>query len=205
MNKEEYNRLSIPYQFLTRRFYDRQTYHYEGFYKCFNPEHYIVKGEHLEVLQNFTDLSFREIYTEEHIQEHYFGDEYLNSKLVKIEEKKVCINSELGQVFLYLLVSKLQKGIEQYLNLIADLQNEYKGLVRTKEDGNIVEARIYLLDDLKHRFEEIENYPLVFHLLAQTNSGFLTRDRYDIVEINLRKIKGLLKTVKYFDFSKVEL
>ena len=175
------------------------------FYKCYNPKYYGVRDNHLETLKHFTDLSFRDLYTAEHIAEHHFGDNYLDSKLVKIEEERICLLAELGHVFLYLIVSKLKNGIGQYLELISQLQVEYKGLVRTKEDGKIVVMGIYLIEDLIYRFEQIENYRFIFHLLAKTNSGFLMRDWDNNVEINISRISGLLETVEHFDFSKVEL
>ncbi|WP_204346631.1 hypothetical protein [Psychroserpens algicola] len=203
MTSEEYDRLSIPYQVLTKRFYENQTYYNDGFYRCYNPKHYIVRDKHLEQLKRFTELSYRDIYTEEYINAYPFGDTYLDSKLVKIEEKRVCLSTELGQVFLYLLVSKLKKGITQYVELIKKLQDERKGLIKSKNDGNTVVIPIFFLESIKGQFEIIDNYKFVFHLLAKTNSGFLMRDWNSNIEVNLNRISGLLDSVKNFDFSKI--
>ncbi|WP_417860454.1 hypothetical protein [Winogradskyella sediminis] len=205
MTNEEYNQISIPYQVLTKRFDHNQNYYFDNFYKCYNPKHYIVKDENLETLKKFENLTPRDIYTKEHILAHPYGDKYLDSKLVVIEEKRICILSELGQVFLYLLVSKFENGINQFLELVEQLQTEFPGLIRTKEDEKVVVMGNYLFDDLNYRFEQIENYDLIFHLFGKTNSGLLMQDWNKNIEIHKTKIKGLLDTLKIFDFSKVEL
>ena len=205
MTSEEYDKLSIPYQVLTKRFYERQAYYYDGYYKCYNPKYHIVRDEHLELLKKFENLSYRDIYTDEYINSHLFGDVYLDSKLVKIEEERICLSTELGQVFLYLLVSKLENGITQYIQLIKELQDERKGLIRTKNDGNTVIIPIDFLENIQYLFDNIDNYKFVFHLLAKTNSGFLTRDWSNNVEVNLNRISGLLKSVKNFNFSDCDI
>lgn len=205
MTNEHYNQISIPYQVLTKRFDPNQNYYFDNFYKCYNPKHYIVRDENLETLKKFENLTPRDIYTEEHLLAHPFGDKYLDSKLVVIEDKRICVLSELGQVFLYLLVSKFEKGINQFLVLVEKLQAEFPGLIRTKEDEKVVVMGNYLFDDLNYRFEQIENYGLIFHLFGKTNSGLLMQDWNKNIEIHKNKIKGLLDTLKIFDFSKVEL
>ncbi|MCW5518483.1 hypothetical protein J1N09_01440 [Aureitalea sp. L0-47] len=205
MTKEQYNKVCLLYQALTRRFDLSQNFYYDGFYKCFNPKHYAVRGENLETLKHFENLTFRDIYTDEHLAEHHFGDNYLDSKLVVVEEERICVIAELGQVFLYLLVSKLKNGIEQFLELVDKLQKEHKYLIRLEEDGRIMKMKTYLFDEFNGLFEQLENYGFVFHLLGKTNSSFLMQDWNNNIEIHLNRIRGLLKNVNSFDFSNVEL
>lgn len=205
MTYEQYHQICIPYQVLTKRFDPNQNYYFNNFYKCFNPKHYIVRDENLQTLKKFENLTPRDIYTEEYILTHPFGDRYLDSRLVVIEDKRICILSELGQVFLYLIVSKMDNEINQFLELVEVLKAEFPGLIRTKDDEKVVVMGNYLFDELNYRFEQIENYGLIFHLFGKTNSGLLMQDWNKNIEIHITKIKGLLDTLKNFDFSKVEL
>ncbi|MEO9513240.1 MAG: hypothetical protein ABJN84_13610 [Flavobacteriaceae bacterium] len=205
MTNEQYNQVCNLYQTLTQRFDLSKNYGYDGFYKCFNSKHYAVRGENLETLKHFENLTFRDIYTKEHLLAHHFGDNYLDSKLVVIEEKRICVIAELGQAFLYLLVSKLNNGIEQFLELVNKLQTEHKYLIRIEEDGRLIRMKSYLFNEFNSLFEQIENYHFIFHLLGKTNSSFLMQDWNNNIEIDLNRINGLLKSVNVFDFSQVTL
>jgi len=205
MKNKEYNRISLPYQFLTKRFDLNQTYTYEEFHKCYNPKHYGVKGENLEVLRNFETIMFKQLFTEKHLKENSYSTQYLDSLLIKIEEKRICVHMELGQIFLYLLISKFEKGINQFLLLIDKLLKEHKGLIRLKDDNTKVIMNIDVFNSFNEQFEQIENYSLIFHLFAMTNSGYIMRDWNGNVEIYIRRINKLLETLKIFDFSKIEL
>lgn len=112
MTPPEYDKISLLYQFLTKRFDVSQNYEYNRFYKCYNSKHYGVREENLITLKQFENLSYQEILTIEYIKSKTFGEEYLNSKLLRIEKNRVCVHNELGQVFLYLLVSKLEIPIQ---------------------------------------------------------------------------------------------
>ena len=205
MTNDEYNKVCNLYQALTQRFDFSQNYGFDGFYKCFNPKHYAVRGENLETLKEIADLTFRDIYTEEHIANNHFGDNYLDSKFVVIEEKRICVIAELGHVFLYLLVSKLENGIKGFLELAHKLQSEHKYLIKLENENRTMRMKTYLFDEFNGQFEQIENYGFVFHLLGKTNSNFLMQDWNNNIEIHLNRISGLFKTLKGFDFSKIEL
>ena len=187
------------------RFNENQHFYYEDYYKCFHPDYYIVRGEHLETLKHFENLSFKDLFTEERIKKFHYGNKYLNSKLVKIEEKRVCILAELGQTFLYLLASKLTKGIEQFLELLNTMYKEEKGLVRIAEEGRIMKMYFVSFERMSSRFEQIENFNFILHLLGKTNSGFIMQDWNKNIEFHIKKIEGLLENLKLYDFSKVTL
>lgn len=205
MTKEEYNRISIVYQFLTKRFDFSQTYQYDGFYRCFDTNHYGVSGENLEVLRHFENLNLRHIYSAEHIASVQYGDNYLNANLLVIEENRVCVHSELGFIFLYILVYKLQDGIKSFIELMYTLKEKYVGLIRTNEDKRIFKMKVYLYDDFIPQFESIENYKFIFHLFAKTNSNYMNRNWSNEVEVDMYKIEKLIKTLKMFNFENVEM
>ena len=88
--------------------------------------------------------------------------------------------------------------------MVEHLQAKYPGLIRSKNDEKVIVMGTYLFDDLNNRFEQIENYGLIFHLFGKTNSGLLMQDWSSNIEIHVNKINRLLETVNIFDFSKVE-
>lgn len=205
MTNEEYNRISMVYQFLTKRFDFSQTYQYDGFYRCFDVNHYGVSGQNLEVLKHFENLNLRHIYTTEHIASTQYSDEYLNANLLVIEENRVCVHSELGFIFLYILVYKLQNEIKSFLKLMYILKEKHTGLIRTSEDQRVFKMKVYLYDDFIPQFESIENYRYIFHLFAKTNSDFMVRNWNNEVEINMNKIEKLIETLKRFNFENIDM
>ena len=84
MTNEQYNQICAPYQVLTKKFDYNQNYYFDGYYKCYNPKHYIVRDENLKTLKCFENLTLRDIYTKEYLLAHPFGDKYLDAKLVVV-------------------------------------------------------------------------------------------------------------------------
>jgi hypothetical protein len=64
---------------------------------------------------------------------------------------------------------KLMIGIEQFVKLVFKLIAEYPSSTQTKYNGDVILMKVHLLCDLKSKFDEIEDYKLIFHLFAQTN------------------------------------
>lgn len=205
MTAEEYNRICLVYQFLTKRFNRSQIYQYDGFYRCYDPKYYRVRQEKLQTLKHFENLTLRHIYTGEYLASRPFGEEYINTNLVVVDEDKVCIHTELGYIFLYTLVYKLQDGISSFIALMHNLNETYRGLIKTTEDKKIFKMKVYLYDDFIPQFESIENYRLIFHLFAQTNSNFMVRNWENEVEVNIHKIEELLETLKIFNFQNLDM
>ena len=206
MNNNEYDKISLAYQFLTNRFDVRQNYHYSNYYRCYDSNYYGVKGDRLETLKCFENLTLRDIYKKEHIESNYYGEEYLDSKLVVVKENQVCILSELGQVFLYLLVSQLEIGIKQFQALLLELNKEHKGFFRLEDDGKKMVVDVNMFEnEFKNQFEQIENYKYIIHLFGKTNSGFIMLNWNNYLEIHLNKINELLNSLDVFDFSKIDL
>lgn len=205
MTTKEYDRISLLYQFLTKRFHVNQNYQYDGYYKCYNPKYYGVREENLQTLEHFENLSYKDMFTEEYIKSKPFGEEYLNAKLVKIEEKRICVQTELGQILLYLLVSKLENSIKEFLSFLDSLKEQKLGLIKEREESKMYIIRLNDFNKLKPDLEKIKNFRFTFHLLAKTNSGFILRDWNENLEIHINKINDLVATLKNFDFTKVEL
>jgi hypothetical protein len=96
-------------------------------------------------------------------------------------------------------------GIEQFVKLVYKLGAEYPSLTRTKYNGDVILMKVHLLDDLKSRFDEIEDYKLIFYLFAETNSSYIIKNSKNDIEIKIYEISELLSTIKIYDFSKLEL
>lgn len=88
MTIEEYNRICIVYQFLTKRFDISQFYSYDGFYKCYDPNYYGVRGENRDALEHFENLNLRHVYNAEHITSRPYGENYINSNLVIVNRQQ---------------------------------------------------------------------------------------------------------------------
>lgn len=205
MTSKEYDRISLLYQFLTKRFHVNQDYQYDGYYKCYNPKYYGVREENLQTLEHFENLSYKDLFTKGYINSKPFGEDYLNAKLVKIEEKRICAQTELGQILLYLLVSKLENSIKEFLSFLESLKEKKLGLIKEREEGKMYIISLNDFNRLQPVLEKIENFRFTFHLLAKTNSGFILRDWNENLEIHINKINDLIVTLKNFDFTKVEL
>jgi hypothetical protein len=78
---------------------------------------------------------FKQLFTEKYIKENSYSNQYLDSILVKIEEERICVHLELGQIFLYLLISKFEKGINQFLLLIDKLLKDSSDNIVTNSIG----------------------------------------------------------------------
>lgn len=206
MTTKEYDNLSLAYQFLTKRFDMRQDYYYNNFYRCYDSNCYGVREERLETLKCFENLTFRDLYKNEHIDSHYYGDNYLDAKVVVIKDNQVCILPELGQVIFYILISKLEIGIRQFQKLLLDLSKNDTTSFRQENNGEKIIVDINLLENVyKNQFENIENYKFIIHLFGKTNSGIIMLKWNYELEINLSIINTLLDTLTIFDFSKVDL
>ena len=204
MNQEEYNKICLLYQVLTKRFDFNQNYNYEKWNKCYNPEFYGVKNEYLEVLKRFEDLTLRNLYTTEYINSTPFSDEYLDDILVKISDDKVCVHSELGLVTLYFLIYRLQEGINSFLQLLESIKNQYVGFIKTDNDNRIYKIKVYIYDDFIPQFENIKDFKLIFHLFSRTNSNYILLNWNNEVEIDVFKINKTLEGLLNFNFKNLD-
>ncbi|KIA82424.1 hypothetical protein [Flavobacterium sp. AED] len=204
MGQEEYNKICLLYQVLTKRFDFNQNYNYDKWYKCYNIEFYGVKGNYLEVLKRFEDLTLRHIYTLEYISSVPFSDEYLDDILVKISGDKVGVHPELGLVTLYFLIYRLQEGISNFLLLLETIKNQYVGFIKTDYDNRIYKMKFYAYDEFIPQFENIKDFKLMFHLFSKTNSNYMSLNWNNEVEIDVFKINKTLESLQNFNFKNLD-
>lgn len=205
MKIEEYNRISMLYQTLTRRFDIPRNYQYEGIYHSYNPDQYAVKGENLQTLRCFEHLTLRHILNPDYINDHLYSDVYLDSELLIIDENKIKVHGELGQILFYILISKLEPSIKSFIDLLNHLKNNHKGFIRSDDEDRIYKMKVYTYDDFVVQFEAIENYKFVYHLFGKTDSLLMMRNWDNEIEINVADINKILETVKKFNFQNVDL
>ncbi|WP_294963593.1 hypothetical protein [uncultured Flavobacterium sp.] len=205
MTSQEYNKISKVYQCLTQRFDQSRNYQYDRFYKVYNSQCYIVEGENLEALKHFENLTLRHVYTGEYLESQHFGEDYKNSSLLVVEDGKVLVHAELGFIFLYILIFKMQEGIRKFLDLINELKDRHTGLIRSSDDGRILKMKVYLYDEFIPQFEAIPDFNLIFHLFALTNSNFMERNWDNEVEVYVDKIRKTLETLKIFNFDNINM
>ncbi len=202
VNKKIYNRFSIPYQILTNRFISQRNYSSSGFYKCFGKENHIAKEEYLEPLRIFEGVKLKEVYIPKHIEEISFSESFLDAELIKITETKACFHKEFEHVLFYFIISMVKNEIEEYLKLLLNLQKNNQNAIKITEEGDFI-AQSFFWDSLTPKFRSIENYDIIFHFLARSNTAFFSRDSFGKIEIKLGRIKKILETVQCFDFSKI--
>jgi len=204
MNIDEYNKICRVYQSLTKRFDNYQNYFFNGNYIVFDSEFYVVR-ENLDILRKFENLTIRHIYGADYIKSKPFGDSYLDSKLVVIEENKVMVNSEMGYILFYILIYKLAKGLEDFKKIISTLDTKYSGHISIEKETKTYKMSIGTYDKILAEFEKSEDLKLIVHLFSRTNSNFIVQNWNSQIEINMAKIEALSDTVKIFDFSNIQL
>lgn len=204
MNHEEYNKICLLYQVLTKRFDFNQNYNYDKWYKCYNADFYGVKNGCLEVLKRFEDLTLRRIYTPEYVSSVPFSDEYLDDILVKISDDKVLVLSELGLVILYFLIYRLQEGINNFLQLLESIKNQYIGFIKIDADDRIYRMKGYIYHEFIPQFENIKDFKLMFHLFSKTNSNYMSLNWNNEVEIDVFKINKTLESLQNFNFKNLD-
>lgn len=204
MSTEEYNRLCLLYQVLTKRFDLVQEYSYDRWFKCYNPNFYGVKGQYLETLTRFQELTLRHIYSENYIQSQHFSNEYLDDLVIKVGESKICVHSELGLVILHLLFYKLQIGINQFITLLDNILENSSGLIKTDEEKRVYKMKLYSYDEYIKQFENIQDYGFIFHLFGRTNSSYMTLNWNNEIEIDVFRIKQAILRLVNFNFENLE-
>jgi len=204
MTTEEYNKLSLLYQVLTKRFDLVQEYSYDRWFKCYNPNFYGVKGQYLETLKRFQQLTLRHIYKGNYIQSQNFSDEYLDDLVIRVEEHQICVHSELGLVILHILFYKLQTGIYQFITLLDIILEKSPALIKTDKEKRVYKLKLYTYDEYIQQFQNIQDYSFIFHLFGRTNSSYMTIDWNNEIEIDVFRIKQALMRLSNFNFENLE-
>lgn len=204
MSTDEYNRICMLYQVFTKRFDLVQEYSYDRWFKCYNSNFYGVRGQNLETLSRFKELTLRHIYSGNYIQSQHFSDEYLDDLVVKVGENKVCVHSELGLVILHLLFYKLQTGINQFVNLLDIILENSPSLIKTDEEKRVYKMKLYSYDEYLPQFQNIQDYGFIFHLFGRTNSSYMTLNWNNEIEIDVFRIKQALLRLANFNFENLQ-
>lgn len=204
MTNEQYNFICRPFQFLTKRHYNFQNI-YDGEYKCYDPNMYGVRNEYLEFLNNFEHLTFRHIFTPEHIAVQIGLGIPVDSNLVVIEEKRICVHQELGSISFHILANKLKTGIESLINLLEQINLAHHKAIRTDENGNIFYMKMYTYNDFILDFENLPDYKYVKDLFYDTKSGVIDLNLENEIEFKIYRMKRIIDRLKIFNFENIQL
>ena len=201
----EYERIVTMYEFLTDRYGYYSSYTFENFYKCFDPKHNGVKGNNLEILKKFENLKMREVFTVVKINNIQYGSQYLDAALVNIKPGKVCIHPEMGYIFLGLIVHNLKSTIETFIKELELLNKKFDPLIKLSKDGRVIKMSGHTYDEFEPNFRKIEDYGKLFRFIAETNSHIMYRNTDNVLEINISKMKEMIKNLSKIDFSKIDV
>jgi hypothetical protein len=204
MNDDQYNFICFPFQFLTKRFYNFQNL-YHGEYKCYDPKMYQVQGNYLEFLKIFENITFRHIFTPEHIASLIELGIPVDSNLVIIEETKVCVHQELGSIAFHILANKLKNGIEKLIELIEKINSEHPKYFKTDENGNIYSMKTYRYDEFIVEFQNLTDYKYVKNLFYDSKSGVITLSLENEIEFKVYKMKRIIERLNIFNFNNIPL
>ncbi|NUY79656.1 hypothetical protein HUK80_02015 [Flavobacterium sp. MAH-1] len=200
MTTEEYNNISMLYQFLTKRFDINQNYTSSDYHRCYHPNYYGVRGNGLEVLKRFEHLNFQDLYSEEYLKSQFYSQEYLTSKLVIIEENRVCVMPELGSILFYQLISMMKGGITEYLRQLKYIVENKIGIFRLSDDGDLLKFDLRSYENLLLKFEAIKDFNLFHHLFTKTNSNIIMLNWDNQVEIPIHEIEKFIAHIDHMTF-----
>ncbi|WP_304342928.1 hypothetical protein [Chryseobacterium koreense] len=202
MNQDFYNELQFLYVSLTERFLKYTDYTYDGFYKCYNENYFFLRDEKKVFLQKLSEMSLKEIYSEKYKNETVFSEDYLDSKLIKFCENRICIIDGLGQITFYYILSLLQDELDAFINTIEQVKSIPNGFI-TSDEHRIYFAYTEFFERWVKQFEGNEKMKMLIHLFTKTNSNIITINFNGKIEINESKIKDMKSRLEYFDFSKL--
>jgi hypothetical protein len=204
MTDQKYNFICLPFQFLTKRFNDFQNI-YDGEYKCYSPNVYGVKNEYLEFLKNFENLTFRHIFSQEHLASQIALGIPVDSNLVIIEEDRIRVHQELGNIILHILANQLKNGIEKLIELIEKIKLEHPTYIKTDKDENIFSMKMYRYDEFIADFENLPDYKYVKHLFYDSKTGIITLSLENEIDFKLYKMRKIIKRLTIFNFTNIPL
>lgn len=203
MNKDFYNELQFLYVSLTERFAKYSDYSYDGFYKCYNDQYFFLRHEKKIFLEKLSRISIKDIYSEEYKKETLFSQNYLDSKLVKFCENRICIIDGLGQIIFYYILFLLKEELDFFIKKMEETKSNPNDLI-TNDESRIYFYYTEFFEKWVKQFEVSENMKMLIHLFTKTNSNVITINFYEKIEINEAKIKEMKDRINYFDFSILE-
>ncbi|SDF02709.1 hypothetical protein [Epilithonimonas hungarica] len=205
MDIKIYNEYLVLYQLLTNSFVEIPSHYKDGFYKCYQKDYTIVKGENLKILEKFEKISLTDIYnTGKDTSNLPFSVEPFSSmKLCLSQEGSYCVYVELGLLIFYYLVNFYKKAIEEFLDVLEEMNKDKFVPVKLTEQ-NIYEIDFYYLKSKEGIFFGIENFNRVFALFGQSNNGiFYVNNKLEFI-VDKGRIDNILNYIEKINFTVFE-
>lgn len=200
MTTDFYNELQSLYVALTK-YPSYSDYHYKENYKCFNNNYFFLRGEKTKFLEKLSQISVDDVYSDIHKKEIFFPEKYLNQKLINFENDRICILDGLGQIIYYYILHLFKTELEEFILALELAKNDLKGYV-IYDDIYLKFNYIEFFEHWIKKFEKNEKMRMLIHLFTKTKSNVITLNMNGEIEINEKKIKGYLETIKKFNYEK---
>lgn len=204
MNEELFNKISIPYQNFSDRYYNYEK-RWDRFYAIYDPQMFIVRGKNLEFLKQFEAVPYGAFFTEEHINSNYYSLEYLDSKCIVITDKDVRVHDNFAQILFFYLINEFKDDIRTFLKLLRSEAFDVKfyGSYRTK-DGEFkyspsIQTKVY--DFL---CAHVPNYSYISYLFGRA-SGLIYTEGSEITVRADEIEKRLESNDSIFNFNGFEI
>lgn len=153
--------------------------------------------EQAQDFSEFDQIAFKDIYGEDY--QHEFRQNYLDTKLLEIEEEGVWIHRGLEYVLFYYLADIFRMPIQDYLTILAE-EEEKQAIVL--HDKNYEVDKRYYKNTLDLRLSrEIADYGQMRYLLEHI-AQFIYRAT-DFILIEKKGIEFVLDYSKRFCFEKI--
>ncbi len=202
MNEDFYNELQFLYVSLTERFSKYSDYNYDEFYKCYNDQYFFLRDEKKAFLEKLSNISVDEIYNEKYKKETGFSQTFLENKLVKFGEERVCIIDGLGQIILYYILFLLQNELDYFIEYLKETKSTPNTFITSDEHRTYFKYTEFFEIWVK-KFDGNLNMNLLIHLFTKTNSNIISVNFNGKIEINESKIKDMKNRIQYFNFTKL--
>jgi hypothetical protein len=205
-----FNKINRTIQFVNESFtsFERNYGEFDSSYIGYNRTLVENQPHAFDVLQQFQDVTVRQLFKRLHLQSGNYGDNYLNLQVSRFTEARVGVHYEFPYFLFYYLVNSLEVEIRNFLHLVRseefrrDLPVDIiltEGVLRYSFDRhNIISDYIR---------ERIPLYNRLFNLLNQSTKVFLAinSDR-PYFEIELEKLDRLLEVSNsVYQFDVIEI
>lgn len=192
-----FNKINRTLQFVNESFtsFERNYGEFNSFYIGYNRALVENQPHAFDVLQQFQDITARQLFNPLHLQNGHYGNNYLDLHVARLTETRVGVHYELPYFLFYYLVNSLEVEIRNFLHLVRseDFRRDFpvdvtltEGVLRYSFD------RHNLISDYIR--ERIPLYNRLFNLLNQSTKVFLAiiSDR-PYFEVELAKLDRLLE------------
>ena len=196
-----YNELQILYVTLTEKFSRIKNYTFDGFYKCFDKECNFVKESKTGILTKLSNYTINDIFSDLGIKEIEFSEEYLNRKIVKIYDDKICIDEYLGFIIYYFILDNLKNEINEFCVDLEKIINKPTTFISV--NNQVITFDVLFFENWIDKYRENKKMQMLLHLFSKTNSNIIVKNFYGQIEINEFEILEINEYLSYFDFNKL--